>query len=445
VNPLVHPDPPPERRPSRVRADTEVEPVAPVADLKGPSVERGWAQLHRAGRRHDEPAGRMAALLAEHGRQQDREYSNVKVFLSSVIGGLESYRDAAADAITSLGCEVIRAEDLSAGASSAQEACLAGVRTATLTVVLLGERYGERQRSGQSATHEEYREARGRQPVLAFVQKQVDHEPAQAEFIREVQGWETGNVTADFNTENDLRRAVTLGLHAHLVSAASGPKDERELLALAERGVDAERLFQFSGDKPRVFLNLATWPRREVLRPSELEADSLARKVQKEARYGAGFLFASEAESSTELRDDWLVLSQDRVFIKLNATGDIVVRQAAVAANRRLREVSALIEEDVTDRLADALKFGASILDQIDPAKRLSHVAIVAALTEVGSQSWRTRDEHARSPNSGGHEMCENRAVVSPTPAVRTRAEIGQHPEDLADDLMVLLRRRLRQ
>lgn len=357
----------------------------------------------------------------------------MKVFLSSVIGGFESYRDAAADAITSLDCEVIRAEDFSAAAGSAQATCLADVRAADLTVVVLGARYGERQRSGQSATHEEYREARGRQPVLAFVQGQVAFEPEQAEFIREVQGWETGNVTDGFTTEDELRSAVTRGLLGHLISAASGPVDETELLARARGGVDRPRAFRFS-DHPEAVLSLAAWPRREVLRPSELEDGALWRTVQREARYGAGSLFASEAESSTEIRDDWLVLSQDRAAIKLNSTGDMVVRQ----------EVRPLTEEDVTDRLAGALKFAASILDQIDPAKRLSHVAIVAALTEVGSQSWRTRDEHARSRKSGGDEMREDRAVESPPVGVRARAEIGQDPDGLAHDLMVLLRRRLK-
>ena len=202
-----------------------------------------------------------------------------------------------------------------------------------------------------------------------------------------------------------LRRAVTRGLHVHLLSAPSGPADEAELLALARAGVGAPRVFRLSGDKPEVVLSLASWPRQEVLRPSALEAGALARTVEQKARAGAGSVFAGDAGPSRELRDDWLVLSQDRVSINLNSTGDVVVRQPAVAAVRGLREVPALIEEDVTDRLSAALRFAAALLDQIDPAKRLSHLAIVAALTEVGWQSWRTRDEHARSRNSGGHEM----------------------------------------
>lgn len=38
--------------------------------------------------------------------------------------------------------------------------------------------------SGISATHEEYREARGRRPVLAFVQEGVERDAQQAAFVQ---------------------------------------------------------------------------------------------------------------------------------------------------------------------------------------------------------------------------------------------------------------------
>ena len=367
----------------------------------------------------------------------------MKVFISSVISGFESYRDAAADAITSLGYEVIRAEDFGAVASSPQEACLAEVRKAEMTILLLGERYGDRQPSGLSATHEEYREARNHQPVLAFVQEAIDYEPSQFEFTQEVREWESGTSTGSFTTEDELRSAVTQGLHNHMVSSASGSVDEQELLALAGEGVKVPRAFFSFGSKPEVILSLAAGPRREVLRPSELEDSPLAQKLQEEARFGAGSLFAIEAESATELAEDWLVLSQERVSIKLNWAGDIVVRQAAVAAERGPFEVSALIEEDVRGHLAGALKFSAAILDHVDSVKRLTHTAITAALTDVGELSWRTREEHARSRNSGRREVSGDHAVVHLNPGVRARAEISQRSDDLAHELMVLLRRKL--
>ena len=369
----------------------------------------------------------------------------MKVFISSVIAGFESHREAAASAVETLDCEVVRAEDFGATASSPQEACLAGVREADLTILLLGERYGAKQPSGLSATHEEYREAQGRQPVLAFVQEEVDYEAPQADFIREVREWETGSLTGSFTTEDDLRGAVIRGLHLFAVSVASGPVDERELLALADEGVDDPSASKLYGGEPEVVLSLAAGPRREILRPSELENDSLARKLQQEVLFGTHSLFAVEPGASTALRGGWLVVSQDCASVELNSAGDIVIRQSAEAANRDVFQIPALIEENVCSSLAGALKFSAVILDHIDSAKRLSHVAAAAALTEVGIQEWRTRDEHDRSPNSGSFGMGTDRAVVHLNPAVRTRAEFSQRPDELAHDLMFLLRRELKQ
>src|SRR5690349_5931214 len=105
----------------------------------------------------------------------------MKIFVSSVIRGFEQYRDAAARAAKTLGHEVKRAEDFAASPATPQQACLAGVRWADAVILLLGSRYGERQPSGIAPTHEEYREARERCPVLIFVERGVTVEPGQQE------------------------------------------------------------------------------------------------------------------------------------------------------------------------------------------------------------------------------------------------------------------------
>ena len=73
-----------------------------------------------------------------------------------------------------------RAEDFVASPDTPQRTCLRGVREADVVVLVLGARYGAAQGSGLSATHEEYREAKDRSPVLIFIQTGVDLEPEQA-------------------------------------------------------------------------------------------------------------------------------------------------------------------------------------------------------------------------------------------------------------------------
>src|SRR3712207_3309685 len=107
----------------------------------------------------------------------------MKVFISSVIGGMEGYRDAAERGIRAVGHEPRRAEDYGASPETPQRRCLEGVRDADVVVLLMGERYGQPQDSGLSPTHEEYEEAKERKPVLAFVQRETRRETRQDAFL----------------------------------------------------------------------------------------------------------------------------------------------------------------------------------------------------------------------------------------------------------------------
>jgi len=150
----------------------------------------------------------------------------VKVFISSVIAGMEDHRGAAREAAESLGYTVIAAEDFRASPSSPQQVCLEGVRDADVVVLLLGTRYGTPQRSGLSPTHEEYREARRTKRVLVFVQNGVTPEPNEATFIDEVGTWEGGQYRDPFDTPESLRKAVTGALHRWEVNEQAGPVNE---------------------------------------------------------------------------------------------------------------------------------------------------------------------------------------------------------------------------
>ena len=365
----------------------------------------------------------------------------MKVFISSVISGFEAYREAAARAISSLGYEVVRAENFGASASSPQQACITVAREADLVVLLLGARYGAKHTSGLSATHEEYQEARKHRAVMAFVQEGVEFESDQGDFIREVRKWETGNLTSGFSTEEELRDVVTRELHRHVVSVAARPIDDQELLGRAEEAIG---MGSPGWSEPQLVLSLASGPRQEVLRPGELEHESFAREIQQLALFGPDALFAVEARTQTNLRTDWLVLSQENSAIEVNSAGGVVIRRPAIRVGWD-HSLPSLIEEDIEEQLTTALQFVAAMLERIDPLRRLSHVGIIAGLVHVAYQGWRTRAEHARSPNSmtlgGSREL----AVAHLTPGVRARAEVNQRADELAHDLVVLLRREFKR
>jgi hypothetical protein len=154
----------------------------------------------------------------------------MKIFVSSLITGMEPIRAAAREAIIQLGHEPVMAEDLGAQPASPQIACLQGLRQSAAAILILGADYGAKQPSGLSPTHEEYREAKDKRPVFAFVQDGVNRDPDQASFVNEVQAWDSGLFRDGFSSPNQLRAKITLRLHEWEVATMAGPVDEQEML-----------------------------------------------------------------------------------------------------------------------------------------------------------------------------------------------------------------------
>lgn len=367
----------------------------------------------------------------------------MQVFISAVIAGMEPHRDAAARAVRVLGHEPRMAEDYGALPDTPQQACLAGVRDTDAVVLLLGARYGHRQESGLSATHEEYREARERCPVLAFVHEEVEREAAQDDFIREVQDWHSGQYTASFPTPVDLRDAVTRGLHRLELSRAAGPVDEEEMLERANEKIpDAHR---FGHDDLSIVI--AGGPRQQVLRPAELEDGDLSNALMQEALFGHNRILDPAHGTTKRLEGHTLVVEQSRASAQLDELGTVVVTQPARDEDNHARMgLPVLLEEDVRDRIERGMLFAGWVLDRIDPVRRLSNVVILAALTGGSYLGWRTRAEHAADPNTVQVGTGRpDRVVVQLSPARRNRAALILDAGRMSEDLAALLRRQIRR
>lgn len=368
----------------------------------------------------------------------------VKVFISSVSQGFGAFREAAAEGVTVLGHHAIRAEDFGASPDSPQQACLAGVRDADLTLLILGARYGSAQESGRSPTHEEYREARDRQPVLVFVQQGVDLEPRQREFIREVEAWERGHFLKEFRDADELRSKVIRALHDYLLANAAGSVDEAELVQRARARVAAEH----HTNEPEVIVAVAGGPRRAVLRPAELEQDDLRRFLLAEALTGVDAVLDPSWGTDVSIRGDAVnvVQKQGRSGrVTVTESADIVVAQPALDHHDWRSGILSLIEEVIQERIIRAIRFCSRALDRIDSAQRITHVAPVAGIHGAGYLPWRTRSEHEASPNQAtmGTGRSDHVAVVL-SPPIWRRAALLHDTQVLAEDLTVRLRRELR-
>ena len=380
------------------------------------------------------------ACLAAVVSDRERIITTVKVFLSSLITGFEALRAEAASGATTLGHAVIRAEDFGAMPDSPQSACLAGVREADAVVLLLGWRYGHVQSSGISATHEEYREARDTRPVIVFIQVGIEPEPAQAALIQEVQGWERGHFTTEFRDPADLRDKMIRALHEYALVSESGPLDEPELLERARGLVPTSR--NVSGTE--LVLAVAGGPRRAVLRPAELEDPKLHRFLMAQALTGDDAVLSPARGTDLVVSGDSVRLVQDhgKAAAVLDEEGSLLVIQPAVERDAWRTGITSIVHEEIQERLTRGLRFSGGVLDHIDGAQRLTHVALVVAIRGAGHMPWRTREEQDRSPNAATMSMRgSEHVVVTLSPPVRRRAALLYDTQRLAEDLTVRLRR----
>jgi hypothetical protein len=361
----------------------------------------------------------------------------MKIFISSLITGLEDIRAAVREAIEQLGHDAVMAEDFGAQPNSPQMACLMGLRQSGLVILVLGASYGAKQASGLSATHEEYREAQGTRPVIAFVQEDVSRDADDAKFVTEVQGWEGGLFRGGFKTAEQLRSLVTRAIHQWELSNAASPMDGQEILARALAALpDRDR--QARGVE--LVVSIAGGPAQPLLRPSEIEAPNLAEDMLQAALFGSNRIFSHSVGSDHQVRDHALHIEQDKDkgSIVLDAQGSLLFRSGLDGNGSH----GGVIEEDIADRLMEIFRYAAWALDRIDPAQRLSHIAVAVTLLGRDYMAWRNRAEHNASPNSYSVGFGNARQQpVHLTPGHRPRAALKLNSSQLIEDLVTLLRR----
>lgn len=367
----------------------------------------------------------------------------MKIFISSLISGYEPLRQAARDAVASLGHETVMAEDFPAQAHSPQIACLQGLRSADLVVLIVVDRYGSPQAgSGVSPTHEEYLEARGAKPILLFVQEGVEREARQEELLREAQGWQGGLFRKGFGDPAELRSTITRAIHQFELAHAVAPVDAAELLREAERML-GERQRDRGHSGPMLRFALSTGPARQLLRPAELERDQLAEAIQQRAMFEAPRIFDRSAGARGFIEGDALVLEQEGgARVSVNEGGAIELWLPLERQARRERGFGgmfAIIEESVVRELANAIAFSAWLLDHIDPTQRATRVAMAARIEAVDHMGWRTQAEQDANPSSGTMRM--GGSPERPSTLERPRAALNFDAARLAEDLMVPMRR----
>lgn len=370
------------------------------------------------------------------------------VFVSSLISGMEEDRAAVRRAIERLGHRAVMAEDFGARPNSPQVACIGELRSSDAMVLVLGARYGAKQASGMSATHEEYRAAQGQKPVIIFLKDgEAIPETDQAALIGEVSGWEGGLFRESYSDPQQLDTLVTRALHRMALANAATPLDPSVLSARATEVV--QRVPERNQHGAMVHVGVAPGPQATILRPAELEGQELASQLQQRLMFGPRPLFDVRVGADVSLVDHALSVFQGErhaptAEVQLWPTGDL--RVSIPLPGSTGSHMSYVIEEEVAETVAGALALAGWVLGHVDSTERLTHVSVAARVVGENVMGWRTAAEQAANPNSGSWSMMgreeERGQPVQLSPAHMPRASLCMRSREITEDLVVLLRRR---
>ena len=253
--------------------------------------------------------------------------------------------------------------------------------------------------------------------------------------------WEQGQYTSSFRDAADLQAKVTQALHRYALTQAAAPTDENELASQARALIPARTYTS----RPLLVVAVAAGPAQQVIRPAELESEQLRRHLQDETHAGTDAVLSHSYGTDASISGDAIILKQrdNGAKVTLSETGAIMVAQPATTQHDTWPTgIPSIIEEEITELIMRALRFGARVLDHVDPRQRISHVAVVAALLGAGYLPWRTREEHDRNPTSATMGFPGRDRIEAPlSPPTLRRAALSSDTVRLSQDLAVRLRR----
>lgn len=147
----------------------------------------------------------------------------MRVFISSVRRGLEEERDALPGLISAIGHTPVRFEDFTAQTVPSREACLEGVKSSDVYLLLVGPHYGHVfEDTGQSATHDEWMAATAAgMPRVAYRKSGAELDAHQAAFVAGIEDYGAGVFRDTFSSTAELQTKVAGKIRE--LAEASGP------------------------------------------------------------------------------------------------------------------------------------------------------------------------------------------------------------------------------
>jgi hypothetical protein len=371
----------------------------------------------------------------------------ISVFISSLARGeLASFRQAARDAIDSLGMRPVMFETEPASTQDSRRALLDRIPRCDALLLILGAEYGEPAGRGVSPTEEEFQEAvRNGIPVLAIVQEGVERERAQQEFINRVRGtWEEGRFAPGFSERSDVMKAAVKALNEWRQRAPSEQlrSEAAEVAVQLAAGDDRPGTMASSGSLLRVVLvPLISGP---LLDAVALEDPALADDLAGAAR-ACGLVTNAMAVQTEIDREGTLHLraKQERGWenphLCVTRNGAILA-EGAVGASQGSFASSQVVADRVVDVVGRSAVFAESVWSRIDGRDEVRQVLALVAVPGAQGKVYVPRELTGNTLQMGHTFSMPNLLVAPERPLLVRREDLAS--AELSNRLRAELRRR---
>ena len=373
-----------------------------------------------------------------------------RVFVSSVIEGFQSYREAARKGITSAGGEPVLVEDFPSLSVTPRTACLDAVASCDIYLVIIGQRGGWVTPSGKLAVEEEYEEAVKRKlRLLAFIEA-VERDLEAEKLVARLSDYVGGLFRTTFSGPDQL---------GCLVENALAPIVKDYGMVGTNMTRIGEKLKDSFSVGYEAVLRTVFAPEREgqLIDPVDLESPGLFTQLMEIGHSAKIGLFSYEHGKTKEIGVNEIVITQENsrghrpptnaARLELSSDGALVIDTNVTGRVQRGNDHDMLnsmiiAEEDVYGELQKAFAFTLALMEQLDPYCRYDRMLYNTALSNIGHRKLEANPRPRQS-----YQMGMGGDTIVPAfdqPRLITRADLRM-PDREFEAIITMFRRRLRQ
>lgn len=374
-----------------------------------------------------------------------------RVFVSSVMDGFEEFRQAAKKGIVAAGAIPVLIEDFPALPVSPRNACLDGVDSCDIFIVIVGNRGGWTSPSGKLVVEEEYEEAlRRRLRILVFVQDTVRDSDAQR-LVTTLSDYVGGVLRPNFTTTDELYNIVNQSLK-QLLHHYTNPEVRPSVI---QEKLKNHHEFEVHGE---ACLRFVLAPERigEVIDLISIGSRQLIEQVYSLAHSPQVRLFSYERPKAPEIGINEMIIVQsessrrggdlDEVRLEITVAGMIAIDANVTGrVERRPDDMGGyfyIYQADLEGFLNKCFAFCNAFYSANDPYLRYDRLLYNAGLSGAGNRNFASQPPPPGSPHYIVHRT-EEFFPAFDHPRLITRLDLSS-PQGEIERLITIFQRRLK-